>query len=174
MERGPLTLFGAIVAVGLGPALYLGAQLGSVNVAPNERPSTVGEQYPEVDDMDFGGVGAGETPDQADWIPSGPDRTTVPATPSRPVTPSASSSSAVVIPPSSPPVSPSPSISASPSPAPSVSDPVVSPSPSADESTSADPEPSGSPSEPVDPELPEPPAEDGGGLPVPSFVTGYE
>ena len=71
MERGPLALFGAIVAIGVGPALWLGAQLGAVNLAPNERPSTVGEQFPDNDtgvEMDFGGSGAGETPDTADPI----------------------------------------------------------------------------------------------------------
>jgi hypothetical protein len=39
MERGPVALFGAIVAVGLGPALWVGAQIGQVPVAP-PLPST--------------------------------------------------------------------------------------------------------------------------------------
>src|SRR3954468_14274200 len=39
MERGPVALFGAIVAVGLGPALGVGAQIGQVPVAP-PLPST--------------------------------------------------------------------------------------------------------------------------------------
>jgi hypothetical protein len=37
-----VALFGAIVAVGLGPALWLGAQFGSVTTVP-ERPATVVE-----------------------------------------------------------------------------------------------------------------------------------
>jgi hypothetical protein len=40
MERGPVALFGAIVAVGLGPALWLGAQFGNVTV-PTERPPAI-------------------------------------------------------------------------------------------------------------------------------------
>ena len=40
MDRGPVALFGAIVAVGLGPALWLGAQFGSATVVP-DRPATV-------------------------------------------------------------------------------------------------------------------------------------
>ena len=44
MERGPMALFGAIVAVGLGPALWLGAQFGNVSVPPSAPPAVVGEQ----------------------------------------------------------------------------------------------------------------------------------
>jgi hypothetical protein len=40
VDRGPVALFGAIVAVGLGPALWLGAQFGSATVVP-DRPATV-------------------------------------------------------------------------------------------------------------------------------------
>lgn len=71
MERGPMALFGAIIAVGLGPALWLGAQIGAVNLAPNERPSSVGEQFPDNDtgvELDFGGAGAGQIPEQADPV----------------------------------------------------------------------------------------------------------
>ncbi|MFC7532595.1 hypothetical protein [Actinoplanes sp. GCM10030250] len=70
MERGPLALFGAIIAIGVGPALWLGAQLGAVDLAPNERPSTVGEQFPDNDTgtVDFGGAGAGEPPAEADPV----------------------------------------------------------------------------------------------------------
>ncbi|MEU4624531.1 hypothetical protein AB0G04_31730 [Actinoplanes sp. NPDC023801] len=62
MERGPLALFGAIIAVGLGPAMWLGAQLGAVNLAPGQRPAPVDEQFPGVD-LDFGGAGAGDLAD---------------------------------------------------------------------------------------------------------------
>src|SRR3954452_1388684 len=56
MERGPLALFGAIIAVGLGPALWLGAQFGRLPAPPN-MPATVvvedtGRTVP-------GGAGAG-------------------------------------------------------------------------------------------------------------------
>ena len=39
MERGPMALFGAIVAVGLGPALWLGAQFGNIAVSPSTPPA---------------------------------------------------------------------------------------------------------------------------------------
>jgi hypothetical protein len=41
MERGPMVLFGAIVAVGLGPAMWLGAQFGQVTVTPLTPPPAV-------------------------------------------------------------------------------------------------------------------------------------
>jgi hypothetical protein len=44
MERGPFALFGAIVAVGLGPALWLGAQFGTVAVPPTQPTTVVLEQ----------------------------------------------------------------------------------------------------------------------------------
>ncbi|MEU4694194.1 hypothetical protein [Actinoplanes sp. NPDC023714] len=174
MERGPLTLFGAIVAVGLGPALWLGAQLGTVTVAPNERPSTVGEQYPETD-MDFGGVGAGETPDQADWIRVFPDPTAAETSEPPSVKPSTARTSKAVVKPR--PSSPSPSTPPSPSAGPSASDPAVSPSPVPDEDPSGEPseEPSGEPSD----EAPEPSGspsgddEGGGGGPPASFAAPY-
>ena len=34
MERGPMALFAAIIAVGLGPALWLGAQFGQIPPGP--------------------------------------------------------------------------------------------------------------------------------------------
>jgi len=40
VDRGPVALFGAIVAVGLGPALWLGAQFGTATAVP-ARPATV-------------------------------------------------------------------------------------------------------------------------------------
>lgn len=140
MERGPLTLFGAIVAVGVGPALWLGAQLGTVDVAPDQRPSTVGEQYPAAD-MDFGGVGAGETPEQTDVlrVESGDPVTVTPSSPAPVRTPARPSPVAVVT--SSVPPSPA---TFRPSALPSTSDRVVSPSPARDEEPS--PEPSAEPS----------------------------
>jgi hypothetical protein len=58
MERGPLALFGAIVAVGLGPALWLGAQFGNVTVSPGKAPTVISEQQPDV------GGRAGAAPDE--------------------------------------------------------------------------------------------------------------
>jgi outer membrane biosynthesis protein TonB len=61
MERGPLALFGAIVAVGVGPALWLGVQFGGVQQAPvNNRPAVI-EQKPVGTEL-FGGSGAGAAP----------------------------------------------------------------------------------------------------------------
>jgi hypothetical protein len=57
MERGPLALFGAIVAVGLGPALWLGAQFGSVDLTPKAPAAVTVVQNPEVEP---GGVGAAD------------------------------------------------------------------------------------------------------------------
>ncbi|MEV6598316.1 hypothetical protein AB0M36_15765 [Actinoplanes sp. NPDC051346] len=61
MERGPTALFGAIVAVGLGPALWLGAQFGDATVTP-QRPPTVIVQQNDVSAPD-GGAGAGDSPE---------------------------------------------------------------------------------------------------------------
>ncbi|BAL86243.1 hypothetical protein AMIS_10230 [Actinoplanes missouriensis 431] len=163
MARGPSTLFGAIVAVGVGPALWLGAQLGTADVAPNERPSTVvGEQGPESD-IDFGGVGAGETPDQADWIrvypDSGDDGETAP---SPAVKRTSMSPAAVVVTPGSPSPSPSsPAVASSPPPSPPPSDPVVPPSPSFEGEPSSEPsaEPSDEVTEDPEPSVSAPPEE---------------
>jgi hypothetical protein len=55
MNRGPAALFGAIVAVGFGPALWLGAQFGTGVVTPVRPPVTVEQQVPQ-------GGGAGAAP----------------------------------------------------------------------------------------------------------------
>jgi hypothetical protein len=44
MERGPMALFGAIVAVGLGPAMWLGAQFGAMGATPARPPAVSSEQ----------------------------------------------------------------------------------------------------------------------------------
>jgi hypothetical protein len=59
MERGPMALFGAIIAVGLGPALWLGAQFGSVGSTPVSPPAVVSEQNAEK-----APGGAGAAPDE--------------------------------------------------------------------------------------------------------------
>jgi hypothetical protein len=48
-----MALFGAIVAIGIGPALWLGAQFGNLDVAPVRPPTVVSEQK-----VDKGGAGA--------------------------------------------------------------------------------------------------------------------
>src|SRR5690349_15289877 len=60
MERGPLALFGAIIAVGLGPAMWVGAQFGVTGTTPNPRPPVA-----VVDRVQApGGAGAGSTPER--------------------------------------------------------------------------------------------------------------
>lgn len=85
MERGPWALFGAIVAIGVGPALWLGAQFGTVEVDP-VRPPVVTEEMP---DRLVGGAGAGEVTDpsggrsaqHADVIPLTGSPSAAPPTP---------------------------------------------------------------------------------------------
>ena len=60
MDRGPAALFGAIVAVGLGPAMWLGVRLGAVDIAP-VRPPVVGEHTAGPEQL-VGGSGAGDSP----------------------------------------------------------------------------------------------------------------
>lgn len=129
MERGPMALFGAIVAVGLGPALWLGVQLSDDDAPVGKPPATIRQQVPAAVETDQGGFGAGseETTGPADdWI--------APA-PARPIVTSVSPSASVSLSPSAS-VSPSPSLSASPSESvePSVSPSVPSAEPSEDES----------------------------------------
>jgi hypothetical protein len=58
MNRGPLALFVSIVAVGLGPALWLGVQFGAVEIAPVRQQPVVSEQQPGGHEL-LGGAGAG-------------------------------------------------------------------------------------------------------------------
>ena len=112
MERGPLALFGAIVAVGLGPAMWLGAQFGQVTGVPSTPPAVTVQQ-----DQGRGGVGAA-APDEPDVIKTKPKSNVEPLVTA---TPKPHKSSAT----------PSASASASPS----ESTPSGSPSPSTNEST---------------------------------------
>jgi hypothetical protein len=68
MERGPMALFGALVAIGLGPALWLGVQIGSVSVTP-PRPGVVQSEQKVEPPKLKGGEGAGETPDDPEVAP---------------------------------------------------------------------------------------------------------
>ncbi|WP_328466096.1 hypothetical protein OHA21_45335 [Actinoplanes sp. NBC_00393] len=152
MERGPLALFGAIVAIGVGPALWLGAQLGTVDLAPPVQPATVGEQLPGPEsqlDLDLGGVGAGDPQVDSDPVtgytisPLSP-RTVEPTT-EAPFTPPVEATRVVPV---SPSVSPSISSSAPVSASPSADDPETPPT----ESTE-DPDPSWPPVEETPPQL---------------------
>jgi hypothetical protein len=60
MERGPMALFGAIVAIGLGPAMWLGAQFGQVTLTPERPPAVVVNEEVKAPK---GGAGAGDSPD---------------------------------------------------------------------------------------------------------------
>jgi hypothetical protein len=126
MDRGPLALFGAIVAVGLGPALWLGAQFGQFDVAPPGRPVPVDRTHDTTQLM--GGTAAGDTE-------TGEDTTPVGATPRTHVRPARTTHSAK---PSTSPTATTPPTSPAPdSPSPSTS-PSASSTPS-DDSTSPDP-----------------------------------
>lgn len=148
MERGPLALFGAIVAVGVGPALWLGAQLGAVNLAPGQRPAPVDEQFPGVE-MDFSGAGAGAGAGAGELPGDDEPFTPYTYTPLAPATsPSAvprpsATTSATAIPWPSRPVPPSPPVTSA-APSPSTSDPAP-PSTEPEPSASTAPEPSASP-----------------------------
>ncbi|GIE87957.1 hypothetical protein [Actinoplanes regularis] len=123
MGRGPAWLFGAIVAVGLGPALWLGVQVGAADAPEGKPPVVIRQQVPAAE-TDQGGSGAGEESDTpgptAGWLlPLSTGTATVSAAPS--VATSATSS-----PTPSPSSSPTPS--AEPSEAPS--EPPVESTPS--------------------------------------------
>jgi hypothetical protein len=68
MERGPVALFGALVAVGLGPALWLGAQIGDVAAPPPRSPVVQSEQKADTA-KPRGGEGAGAQPTEPEVAP---------------------------------------------------------------------------------------------------------
>jgi hypothetical protein len=71
MERGPMALFGAIVAVGLGPAMWLGAQFGESTSTPLRPPAVTVQQNSTAEPR--GGSGAGDAPvDQTQVIRTEP------------------------------------------------------------------------------------------------------
>lgn len=141
MERGPLALFGAIIAIGLGPAMWVGAQFGEVTLTPN-RPSAV-TSVQNDGEAARGGSGAGDAPVDAEEVRAEPKSNNKPLSRIRDARPVATKS-----------VSPSPS--ASPSPSGKPSSPSTGPSsPDPDESESEPPTESSSP-----PEDPPPPADE--------------
>ena len=152
MERGPLALFGAIVAVGLGPAMWMGVQLGGVQVAPT-TPPVVSEQRPGDGRDLLGGTGAGvvdESADETSVIDTAPRGKVLPLTKSPSAKPSPSATSAA------------PTPSESPEPSATSDDPSVPPTESTSRPTDEPTDPStggGTTDEPTAP-APVPPTED--------------
>jgi hypothetical protein len=138
-----MALFGAIVAVGLGPALWLGAQFGRFDVAPPSPPVPVDRTHDDTTQLMGGTAGGGNE--------TGDDSTPVGVTPRTHVRPAKATPSAT---PSSSPTditpSASPSVSGS-------SSPSASPSDSTDPPTSGDGGGNGG----DDSTPPSPPANDG-------------
>lgn len=149
MERGPLALFGAIIAIGLGPAMWLGAQFGQVTLSP-ERPPAVTSVKNNVE-TPRGGSGAGDAPTEAEAIRTEPKSDTKPLYRTKNVRPKATkpsppSPSPSDKPSSSPPASPS--SPAPPDPEPDKSDPPTEsstppkdPPPPSDEDPDVPPQP---------------------------------
>ena len=63
MQRGPMALFGAIVAVGLGPAMWLGAQFGAIGATPSRPPAVSSELQPNAGASQQKGGEAGSAPE---------------------------------------------------------------------------------------------------------------
>ncbi|MGK5681209.1 hypothetical protein [Actinoplanes sp. URMC 104] len=95
MERGPMALFGAIVAVGLGPALWMGVQLGAVQESPVQPPAVSEQRAEQAGQELLGGTGAGAAADDTPVTGTRPRSDARPLTtsPSAKPSPSASSSS---------------------------------------------------------------------------------
>lgn len=129
MDRGPVALFGAIVAVGLGPAMWLGVQFGSIEVDPSRPPAIVGEPG-SVPNRLVGGAADAPTTGAA-VIDATPQSEVVPLTHSAKPSPSATTTLPTTAPTSSP--TAEPSRSSEPTTPPTESAPT---SPATDESTS--------------------------------------
>ena len=92
MERGPMALFGAIVAVGLGPAMWLGAQLGAIAASPHQAPVVSSEQQPnEAPEQQGSGTAGLVTEDPSIVLETKPRATHHPLRPAVSRSPSASS-----------------------------------------------------------------------------------
>jgi len=148
MERGPTVLFGAIVAVGLGPALWLGAQFGQARVVTVPPTITVVERNTGTDP---GGRGAAEQDSRvlSDKVSddTGPLSTKRSAGPGRDAP--RDTPPTVRVPVQDPPARPAPTATAQPAPGPT---------------TPAPPEPSTGDTAPAEP-TPDPPAGGGGVTP---------
>jgi hypothetical protein len=101
-----MALFGAIIAVGLGPAMWVGAQFGTAVDVPTRPPAVTSQHGTQAKIQDKGGE-AGSAPDTSVVIRTTPEAVTKPLSPVK-RRPGASRTS-------TPPASPAPS-SASPSP----------------------------------------------------------
>ena len=145
MERGPMALFGAIVAVGLGPAMWLGAQFGESTLTPLRPPAVTVQQNNPPEPR--GGSGAGDAPvDQTQVIRTEPKAETETVRTGPKVKP--------------PTTSPTPSPSAS-------DEPATEPTESTPPTEGGSQEPSTPPvEEPTDPQTP--PTEESTEVPVPS------
>jgi hypothetical protein len=130
MERGPMALFGAIVAIGLGPAMWLGVQFGEVTVSPGRTPAVISEQ--QQLEAPRGGSGAGDAPTDAEAIRTEPKSNTAPLTRTKNARPVVTES-------------PSPSASSG-----SSTPPVESGSPKPQDPGGNDPDPPPGPSTPPD------------------------
>jgi hypothetical protein len=133
VDRGPMALFGAIVAIGLGPAMWLGAQFGQATLAP-ERPPAVSVRNDSVQ-APRGGSGAGDAPTDTEAIRTEPKANNQPLK-TRKTPPPATTAS------------PSPSASDDPSTPPTQTTPPRDPEPT-DEQT--DPPPTEETTQPEDP-----------------------
>ena len=141
MDRGPVALFAAIVAVGLGPALWLGAQVSGIKSVPSRPPGVVSDRTTGPRHLLGGsGAGAGEKATGNDSVIRSTPRAHVRQLPNSPsARPSASGT-----PPTSAGGSVTPSISVEPSRSPSSDTPptesTTTPTsePSADDSTGPD------------------------------------
>jgi hypothetical protein len=102
-----MALFGAIIAVGLGPAMWVGAQFGTAIDVPAQPPAVTSQHGTQAKTQDKGGE-AGSAPDTSVIIRTTPEAVTKPLSPVTRRQPGASRTS-------KPPASPAPS-SASPSP----------------------------------------------------------
>ncbi|WP_203761571.1 hypothetical protein [Paractinoplanes deccanensis] len=156
MERGPLALFGAIIAVGLGPALWMGVQLGGMPTSPARPPAVVTEKNKVTGDQLVGGTGAGEQTTDSDDSPvdTAPQGNVLPmdTSPAAEPTPSATTSPSPSLPITTPTVSASTSASASASTGTGASTTVPA-TPPAETTTTTPPLP---PTEPTDPSTTEP------------------
>ena len=155
MERGPLALFGALVAVGLGPALWLGAQFGAVQIEPH-RPPVVSEQRPASEQL--GGSGAGDDSTGTDdaIIRTTPRAEVLPLTSS----PSAAPSTSAPTPSASASSEPTPSESAEPSPSATSDDPGLPPGDDESDDPTLPPAPPPVDEEPTEPTSPPQPTDE--------------
>jgi hypothetical protein len=145
MDRGPAALFGAIVAVGLGPAMWLGVRLGAADVPPPRAPAVVGEHTAGPEQL-VGGSGAGDSPLGADpTVRATPRAKVLRLTTSASPTPSSAKST------SPSPTATSASSSASPSSTEATTEPTTPPTETTTEPTTPPTESTTDPTLPPDP-----------------------